>query len=45
MTTYSDTQEFEGATFVRASLKCATIRFSDAELAPGKRSPKLGEGG
>ncbi len=29
MTTYSRTREFEGATFVRASLKGATIRFSD----------------
>ncbi|WP_148612418.1 DinB family protein [Nocardioides rubriscoriae] len=29
MTTYSDTQEFEGATFVKASLKGATLRFSD----------------
>ena len=29
MTTYSDTQEFEGASFVQASLKGATIRFSD----------------
>src|SRR5690606_38509077 len=29
MTTYSRTKEFEGATFVRASLKGATLRFSD----------------
>ena len=29
MTTYSGTDEFEGATFIRASLKGATIRFSD----------------
>ena len=29
MTTYSDTNEFEGATFVQASFKGATIRFSD----------------
>lgn len=29
MTTYSDTKEFEGATFVQASFKGATIRFSD----------------
>ena len=29
MTTYSRTDEFEGATFVRASLKGVTIRFSD----------------
>ena len=29
MTTYSDTQEFEGASFVQASFKGATIRFSD----------------
>ena len=29
MTTFSDTQEFEGATFVKASLKGATVRFSD----------------
>ncbi|HET7349298.1 MAG TPA: DinB family protein [Marmoricola sp.] len=29
MTTYSRTKEFEGATFVRASFKGATIRFSD----------------
>ncbi|GAA1771055.1 hypothetical protein GCM10009795_016400 [Nocardioides hankookensis] len=29
MTTYTDTQEFEGASFVRASFKDATMRFSD----------------
>jgi hypothetical protein len=29
MTTWSDTKEFEGATFVRASFKGATMRFSD----------------
>ncbi|UZN04199.1 DinB family protein [Cellulomonas sp. S1-8] len=29
MTTYSRTTEFEGATFVRASFKGATVRFSD----------------
>jgi hypothetical protein len=29
MTTYSGTDEFEGATFVRASFKGATLRFSD----------------
>ncbi|UAL30043.1 DinB family protein [Nocardioides rotundus] len=29
MTTYSETDEFEGATFVRTSLKGATVRFSD----------------
>lgn len=29
MTTYSGTDEFEGATFIRASFKNATIRFSD----------------
>ncbi len=29
MTTYSDTTEFEGATFVRASFEGATLRFSD----------------
>lgn len=29
MTTYSHTQEFEGATFIRASFKGATLRFSD----------------
>ncbi|KHL11118.1 pentapeptide repeat protein [Mumia flava] len=29
MTVYSGTQEFEGATFVRASFKGATMRFSD----------------
>src|SRR4051812_30002541 len=29
MTTYSGTDEFEGAAFVRASLKGATFRFSD----------------
>jgi hypothetical protein len=29
MTTYSDTNEFEGAAFVKASLKGATLRFSD----------------
>ncbi|GAA2130406.1 DinB family protein [Nocardioides bigeumensis] len=29
MTTYSDTKEFEGATFVKASFKGATMRFSD----------------
>jgi hypothetical protein len=29
MTTYTGTDEFEGATFVRASFKGATIRFSD----------------
>lgn len=29
MTTYSDTTEFEGATFVNASFKGATLRFSD----------------
>ena len=29
MTTYSDTQEFEGATFVQASFKGAKMRFSD----------------
>ncbi|KZM36632.1 DinB family protein [Oerskovia enterophila] len=29
MTTYSGTKEFEGATFVRASFKGATLRFSD----------------
>lgn len=29
MTTFSDTQEFEGATFVQASFKGATLRFSD----------------
>ncbi|MEQ6901806.1 DinB family protein [Nocardioides sp. YIM 152588] len=29
MTTYAHTNEFEGATFVRSSLKCATFRFSD----------------
>jgi hypothetical protein len=29
MTTYSDTKEFEGASFVKASLKGATLRFSD----------------
>jgi hypothetical protein len=29
MTTYSGTNEFEGATFVRASFKGATLRFSD----------------
>jgi hypothetical protein len=29
MTTYSDTEEFEGATFVNASFKGATVRFSD----------------
>ena len=29
MTTYSGTDEFEGATFIRASLKGATLRFSD----------------
>ncbi|THJ65777.1 DinB family protein [Arthrobacter echini] len=30
MTTYSGTKEFEGATFVNASFKGATLRFSDA---------------
>jgi hypothetical protein len=29
MTTYTGTTEFEGASFVRASLKGATVRFSD----------------
>ncbi len=29
MTTYSRTQEFEGATFVKASFRGATLRFSD----------------
>jgi hypothetical protein len=29
MTTYSDTTEFEGASFVKASFKGATLRFSD----------------
>ena len=29
MTTYSGTDEFEGATFTRTSFKGATIRFSD----------------
>ena len=29
MTTYSGTKEFEGATFVKASFKSATLRFSD----------------
>ena len=29
MTTFNGTQEFEGATFVRASFKGATLRFSD----------------
>src|SRR5690606_17720769 len=29
MATYSGTNEFEGATFVRASFKGATVRFSD----------------
>ena len=29
MTTYSGTDEFEGATFVKASFKGATLRFSD----------------
>jgi hypothetical protein len=29
MTTYSETKEFEGATFIRASFKDATLRFSD----------------
>ncbi len=29
MTTYSGTDEFEGATFVRASFKGATLRYSD----------------
>ncbi|WP_432478776.1 DinB family protein [Nocardioides sp. GXQ0305] len=29
MTTFSATREFEGATFVRSSLKGATVRFSD----------------
>jgi DinB superfamily len=29
MTTYSGTNEFEGATFVKASFKGATLRFSD----------------
>ncbi|QZY28941.1 DinB family protein [Nocardioides coralli] len=29
MTTYSGTDEFEGATFMRASFKGATLRFSD----------------
>ncbi len=29
MTTYTGTDQFEGATFVRASLKGATLRFSD----------------
>ena len=29
MTTYSDSKEFEGATFVNASFKGATLRFSD----------------
>ncbi|GAB3554575.1 DinB family protein [Arthrobacter tumbae] len=29
MTTYTSTKEFEGATFVRASFKGATLRFSD----------------
>ena len=29
MTTYSRTKEFEGATFVKASFKGATLRFSD----------------
>ncbi len=29
MTTYSDTKEFEGATFIKASFKGATMRFSD----------------
>ncbi|MGL5823796.1 MAG: DinB family protein [Nocardioides sp.] len=29
MTTYSDTKEFEGAAFVKASFKGATLRFSD----------------
>ena len=29
MTTYSGTKDFEGATFVRASFKGATLRFSD----------------
>ena len=29
MTTYSDTKEFEGATFVKASFKGATLRSSD----------------
>ncbi|CUR59398.1 Pentapeptide repeat protein [metagenome] len=29
MTTYSDTKEFEGARFIKASLKGATVRFSD----------------
>lgn len=29
MTTFSGTDEFEGATFVKAGLKGATLRFSD----------------
>lgn len=29
MTTYTDTEEFAGATFVQASLRGATVRFSD----------------
>ena len=29
MTTYTDTKEFEGATFIQASFKGATVRFSD----------------
>jgi len=29
MTTYAGTNEFEGATFVKASFKGATLRFSD----------------
>jgi len=29
MTTYSGTKEFVGATFVKASFKGATLRFSD----------------
>ena len=29
MTTYTGTKEFEGASFVKASLKGATLRFSD----------------
>jgi hypothetical protein len=29
MTTYSETKEFEGATFVKSSFKGATLRFSD----------------
>src|SRR3954467_8280869 len=29
MTTYSGTKEFEGAAFVKTSLKGATLRFSD----------------